>query len=74
MNKKELLAKYKAFPTYSIIAKEAFDVGFKLGKEKNQTLEAKKNEIELKKVTKELNNLWKTLEDPEKCGELLSGM
>ena len=74
MTKKELLAKYRPYPTYIEIAKEAFDSGFELGKSENQTLSAKNNAIELKKVKAELKSLWRTLENPDKCGELLSGM
>lgn len=74
MTKKDLLAKYKPYPTYTQIAKEAFELGFELGKKENQTEEFINNKIELKKVKAELKSLWNTLEDPEKCGELLSGM
>ena len=74
MTKKELLAKYKPYPTYTEIAKEAFEAGFKKGKEVNQSKKAKKDAIELKKVKAELKSLWDTLENPEKCGELLAGM
>ena len=72
--KKELLSKYRPYPTYTEIAKESFELGFKLGKSQNQTTEAKNNAIELKRVKNELKSLWETLENPEKCGELLAGM
>ena len=74
MTKKELLKKYKSYPTYTQIAKEAFEAGFKKGKEVNQSEKARKDAIELKRVKAELKSLWDTLEDPVKCGELLSGM
>jgi len=28
----------------------------------------------LKEAKKELKDLWNTLEDPEKCGELIAGL
>jgi len=62
--------KYKGFPTYHKIATDAFLAGAKNAKPIN----TKKLEEELKKVKAELKSLWNTLEDPEKCGELLSGM
>ncbi|TXD47350.1 hypothetical protein [Polaribacter sp. IC073] len=74
MTKKELLAKYRPYPTYTAIAKEAFELGLKIGEETNQTDKAKKDAIELMKVKAELKHLWETLEDPEKCVELICGM
>ncbi len=74
LTKKQLLDKYKPYPTYTQIAEEAYNLGYKKGKEINQTEKAKRDVEELNRVKAELKNLWETLEDPEKCGELLAGM
>ena len=37
MTKKQLLAKYRPYPTYTQIAIEAFEAGFKIGQEERNT-------------------------------------
>lgn len=74
MTKQELLSKYRAYPTYTQIAKEAFEVGLKQGREENKTDKFKQMEKELKKTKDELKSLWKTLEDPEEFGRLIAGL
>lgn len=61
---------YPHLPSYNKIASDGFKAGLENAKPQNIV----KLEQELKSVKKELDSLWKTLEDPEKCGELLSGM
>ena len=63
-------SKYKNLPTYNKIAREAFIAGMKNAKPKGVL----RLEKELKQTKDELKALWKTLEDPEECGELLAGM
>jgi hypothetical protein len=58
------------YPTYHKIASDAYKAGIKNAKPDN----VKKLEHDLKKANDELKSLWQTLEDPEKCGELLGGM
>ena len=44
ITKKELLAKYRPYPTYTQIAIEAFEAGFKIGQEersKERNLDSK---------------------------------
>ena len=62
--------KYKGFPTYNKIARDAFKAGLEQSKPKS----TKKLETELAKTKAELKSLWKTLSDPIECGELLAGM
>ncbi len=61
---------YRHLPTYHKIAVDAFNAGKKSAKPSDVI----KLENKLKDVQKELKHLWETLENPEACGELLSGM
>jgi hypothetical protein len=57
-------------PSYYKVAIDAFNAGMKNAKAPN----IQKLEDDLKRAKKELKDLWDTLEDSEKCGELLAGL
>lgn len=70
MTATEYAKQFENYPTYHKIAVDAF----KAGLENAKTPDTKKLEKELKDVKKELKDLWETLQDPEKCGEFISGL
>lgn len=70
MTAKEYAKKFENYPTFHKIAIDAFNEGLKNAKSPN----IKKLENDLKAAKQELKELWSTLEDPEKCGELIAGL
>jgi hypothetical protein len=70
MTATEYAKQFENFPTYHKIAIDAF----KAGLENAKTPNIQKLENDLKEAKKELKELWNTLEDPEKCGELIAGL
>ena len=70
MTATEYAKRFENFPTYHKIAMDAFNAG--LGNAKTPNIQ--KLEKDLKEAKKELKDLWNTLEDPEKCGELIAGL
>ena len=66
----EYSKKWENFPTYHKISIDAF----KAGMENAKTPNIQKLEKELKEAKKELSDLWKTLNDPEECGQLIAGL
>ena len=74
MTKKEIIAKYKPYPTYTQIATEAFDSGLKTGREERKTDKTKQMETELKELRSYYKNMEKTLNDPEKLADLIGGL
>ena len=70
MTTTEYARQFENYPTYHKIAVDAFNAGLENAKTPNiQNLKK-----ELKEAKKELKDLWNTLEDPEKCGELIAGL
>ena len=74
MTKKELLAKYRPYPTYTQIAIEAFEAGLKIGKEDVKPNYIRKMENELKELRSYNKNMEITLNDPEKLADLIGGL
>lgn len=72
MNAKEYSKRYDLAINYKKVAELAFNAGLKQGREENKDFS--KLEKELKKVKFELKELWASLQDPEKCGQLLAGL
>lgn len=70
MTAKEYAKKFENYPTFHKIAIDAFKAGMKNAK----TPDILKLERDLKQAKQELKDLWSTLEDPEKCGELIAGL
>ena len=70
MTATEYAKQFENYPTYHKIAIDAF----KAGMENAKTPDIQKLERDLKQTKQELKDLWNTLEDPEKCGELLAGL
>ena len=70
MTATEYAKQFENFPTYHKIAIDAF----KAGMENAKTPNIQKLEKDLKEAKKELKELWDTLQDPEKCGELIAGL
>ena len=70
MTATEYAKQFENYPTYHKIAMDAF----KAGLENAKTPNIQKLEKELKEAKKELKDLWNTLEDPEKCSELIAGL
>jgi hypothetical protein len=70
MTASEYAKQFENFPTYHKIAVDAF----KAGLENTKTPNIQKLEKDLKEAKKELKELWDTLQDPEKCGELIAGL
>ena len=70
MTANEYAKQFENYPTYHKIAVDAF----KAGMENAKTPSILKLERDLKQAKKELKELWNTLEDPEKCGELIAGL
>ena len=66
----EYAKQYDGFPTFQSIAIKAFNAGVESAK----PVDVKKLEKELQDTKAELRHLWQTLEDPEKCADLLFGM
>ena len=74
MTKQELIAKYKPYPTYTQIATEAFEAGYKFGKEEVKPNKVLKMEQELKELRRYQKNMEKTLYDPKKLADLIGGL
>lgn len=74
MTKKDLLAKYKPYPTYTQIAIEGFQVGLNQGREEVKTDKIRSMEIRLKYLEEYHDNMEKTLHDPERLAELIGGL
>ena len=74
MTKQELIAKYKPYPTYTQIATESFEAGYKVGKEEVKPNKVLKMEQELKELRRYQKNMEKTLYDPEKLADLIGGL
>ena len=74
MNKKQLIAKYKPYPTYVEIAKEGYEVGLKEGREENKSDYIKKLERENIELKQYKDDMEKTLYDPERLANLISGL
>ena len=70
MTATEYAKQFENFPTYHKIAVDAFKAGLENAKPKD----VQKLEKELKQAKQELKELWNTLEDSEKCGELIAGL
>jgi len=70
MTATEYAKQFENYPTYHKIAVDAFKAGLENAKKPN----IQKLEKDLKEAKKELKDLWNTLEDPEKCGELIAGL
>lgn len=70
MTANEYAKQFENYPTYHKIAVDAF----KAGMENAKTPDILKLERDLKQAKQELKDLWSTLEDPEKCGELIAGL
>jgi S-adenosylmethionine/arginine decarboxylase-like enzyme len=70
MTATEYAKQFENYPTYHKIAVDAFNCGMKNAKKPN----IEKLESDLKKTKQELKELWETLQDPEKCSELISGL
>lgn len=70
MTSNEYAKQFENYPTYHKIAVDAFNAGM----ENSKTPDILKLERELKQAKQELKDLWITLEDPEKCGELIAGI
>lgn len=74
MTKKDIIAKYRAYPTYTQIATEAFEAGLKLGREERKTDKTKQMEKELKDLRRYQKNMEATLYDPERLADLIGGI
>jgi len=61
MTKKDIIAKYRTYPTYTQIATEAFEAGLKLGREERKTDKTKQMEKELKELRLYIRKIWKKL-------------
>lgn len=70
MTAKEYAKKYDGYPTFEKIAIDAF----KAGVENSKPIDVIKLQNELSEVKKELRDLINTLQDPDKCGEFISGL
>lgn len=70
MTATEYAKQFENYPTYHKIAIDAFKAGMENAKMPN----IQKLERDLKQAKQELKDLWNTLEDPEKCGELIAGL
>jgi hypothetical protein len=74
MTKKELLAKYRPYPTYTQIATEAFEAGLKIGKEDVKPNYIRKMENELKELRVYKKEIEFIINDPEKLADLIGGL
>ena len=74
MTKKQIIAKYRPYPTYTQIGTEAFDAGLKIGRDENKTDKTKQIEQELKRLRSYYKNMEETLNDPEKLADLIGGL
>tara|TARA_R110000764_G_scaffold239533_1_gene339167 strand:+ start:2119 stop:2343 length:225 start_codon:yes stop_codon:yes gene_type:complete len=74
MTKKQIIAKYRPYPTYTQIAKEAFDAGLKIGRDEKKTDKTKQIEQELKRLRSYYKTMEETLNDPEKLADLIGGL
>ena len=74
MTKKEIIAKYKPYPTYTQIATEAFEAGLKIGREEKKTDKTKQQEKELKELRRYKKNIEAALYDPERLADLIAGL
>jgi hypothetical protein len=74
MNKKDIIAKYRTYPTYTQIAIEAFDYGLKIGREERKTDKTKQLETELKELRRYQKDMEETLYDPERLANLIGGL
>lgn len=74
MTKKDIIAKYRTYPTYTQIATEAFDAGLKLGREERKTDKTKQMETELKELRRYQRDMEATLYDPERLADLIGGL
>ena len=74
MTKKEIIAKYRPYPTYTKIATEAFDAGLKIGRDEKKTNKTKQIEKELKRLRSYYKNMEETLTDPDKLANLIGGL
>ena len=74
MTKKQIIAKYKPYPTYTKIATEAFDAGLKIGRDEKKADKNKQMEKELKRLRSYYKNMEETLNDPEKLADLIGGL
>lgn len=74
MTAKEYATKYDGFPTYEKIAKEAFQAGLKEGIRRGSIDYINRLERELKELRQYHKDMEDTLYDPEKLGQLLTGL
>jgi len=74
MTKKDIIAKYRTYPTYTQIATEAFEAGLKLGREERKTDKTKQMEKELKELRLYKKNMEETIYDPNKLADLIGGL
>ncbi|MFL1896759.1 hypothetical protein ACJRPK_13720 [Aquimarina sp. 2-A2] len=74
MTKEDIISKYRAYPTYQQIAKEAFEAGLRLGREERKTDKIKQMEKELKELRRYQKDMEATLCDPERLANLIGGL
>tara|TARA_R110000851_G_scaffold89119_2_gene194414 strand:- start:90 stop:317 length:228 start_codon:yes stop_codon:yes gene_type:complete len=74
ITKKELLAKYRPYPTYTQIAIEAFEAGLKIGREEVKTEKTRQMEKDLEELRNYHKNMESILYDPEKLADLIYGI
>ncbi len=74
MTKKDIIDKYKTYPTYTQIATEAFEAGLKLGIEEQKKDRTKQMEKEIKELRLYKKNMEETIYDPNKLADLISGI
>jgi hypothetical protein len=74
MTKKDIISKYRTYPTYTQIATEAFEAGLKLGREEQKTDKTKQMEKELKELRRYQKDMEATLYDPERLADLIGGL
>jgi hypothetical protein len=74
MKKKDIIEKYKNYPTYTKIATESFEAGLKIGREEKKTDNTKKMEKELKELRYYRKNMEEILYNPERLANLIGGL
>jgi len=74
MTKKDIIDKYKTYPTYTQIATEAFEAGLKLGREERKTDRTEQMEKEIKELRLYKKNMEETIYNPNKLAELIGGI
>ena len=74
MTKKELITKYRTYPTFTQIATEAFEAGLKIGREERKTDKTKQMEKELKELRRYQKDMEATIYDPERLANLIGGL